>query len=61
MDIHKLTIANPADDLLKRALAALNAQPRFKVPPLATDSYAIAAEIDDYFHKVALSMEEAAQ
>ena len=36
-----------ADDLLnalEKALTALNTAPRFKVPRLSTDSYAIAAE-----------------
>ncbi len=43
------TDASPAPDLLtalQRALAALNTAPRFEVPTLGTDSYAIAAEAE---------------
>jgi hypothetical protein len=45
---------HPAE-LLRRALAALNRAPCFRIPSLNTNSYGIAAEIDDYFHQMALT------
>jgi hypothetical protein len=46
---------NIPEQLLRRALAALNRAPCFRIPSLNTNSYGIAAEIDDYFHQTALT------
>lgn len=45
-DLRLRLAAGPMLDALRHALAALNTAPRFKVPGLAMDSYAIATQCE---------------
>jgi hypothetical protein len=45
-EVHRMQAENAVIAALMQAVVALNTAPRFRVPSLDTDSYAIAAECD---------------